>query len=295
MKIKNKFSKTVLIALCCVIMTTSCDKDFEDPSISSEILKKELKLGEVLIEMSYDMITSQDFETDFSKLSSLDLSNMNPRNEKQHIKMQLFESGQTSLTIEELDFKQKIKIKHKILPDNSPKIIKTEIIGNSAKFYDMNGKLISQAPMSLPNQHELAERIKKMGAKISSEDVNKTVAAIQGQQFIDDLDALINNTAKNGVRVLEQGKNHITIRMPKDNLDNETVLLVDKGINKIVGSRVYNRDNELLESTFFRYSKEDNQFLNAIRKEVKTELPSGKKINTIINTRFENYKFNLNI
>lgn len=295
MKIINKFSKTVFLALSSVIIITSCDRDFEDPSINTDISKKEVKSGMVLLEMSYDIATSQDFETTSSKFSSLDLANMNPRNEKQHIEMQLLESGQMNLTIEELDFKEKIDIKHKVLPDNSPKIVKTEINRNSAKFYNANGKLISQAPMDMPNQYKLVERIKNMGSKISKEEINKTIAAIQGQQFIDDLDALRNNASENGVKILEQGENHVTMRMPKDDLKNETVLLVDKGNKKIVGSRIYNSGNELLESTFFGYGNDDYQFLNAIRKEVNIELPSGKTTNTFINTKFDNYKFNLNI
>ena len=55
--------------------------------------------------------------------------------------MELFESGQLDITIEELDFSEKIRNPHKILPDDSPKIVKTVISGNTIKFYDANGKL----------------------------------------------------------------------------------------------------------------------------------------------------------
>lgn len=88
------------------------------------------------MEIAYEMTTSRDYDVIPVKISDLDLSTLNPSNEKQYVTMELFESGQMNITIEERDFKQKTKNPHKILPDTSPKIVKTVISGNSISFYD---------------------------------------------------------------------------------------------------------------------------------------------------------------
>ena len=234
MKINNKIYKLFGIVFLSVLFLTSCDQDFEEFTNDSSEANKRGNFGGVLMDISFDIKTSQDFEITSLKLSSLDLASMNPSSEKQHIEMQLFENGQMNLIIEELDFERKIKIRHKILPDDSPKIVRTEIIGGMASFYDKNGELISTTPIDIPTQIEIVNKIKKLGNKFSREDVNNTLAAIQGQQFIDDLEELTKNASKNGVQVIEQGQNYVTLRMSQKHIDprieEEVVYLVDKNI-----------------------------------------------------------------
>lgn len=181
----------------------------------------------------------------------------------------------------------------------APKTVRTEIIGGIASFYDKNGELLGTASINLPNQLETVDRIKKLGVKFSTRDVNKTMAAIQGQQFVDDLEELIKNAAKNGVQVLEQGENHVTMRMSQRHInpriEEEVVLLIDKKMNRVVGNRVYDVNNELLQTTFFEYSKGEEKYLNAIKQEQKVRLPSGKEVKMVANTKISNFKFNLNI
>lgn len=103
-----------------IVFLTSCDQDFEELTDEASKADKRGNHGGVLMDMSFDIKTSQDFEITSSKLSSLDLASMNTKSEKQHIQMQLFENGQMNLIIEELNFEIKIKIHHKTLPDDSP-------------------------------------------------------------------------------------------------------------------------------------------------------------------------------
>jgi len=299
MKKNSIIYKSLGILLLSAIFLTSCDENFEE--FTNESSKADIgeNFGKALLDISYDMQTSQDYDVESLKLSSLDLAAMNPKSEKQHIQMQLFENGQMNLTIEELDFERKIKILHKILPDDSPKIVRTEIIGGMSSFYDKNGILISMTPIDLPNQLEMVNKIKTLGNKFSREDLNNTMAAIQGQQLIDDLEELTKNASKYGVRIMEQGQNYVTLRMSQKHIDSrieeEVVYLVDKNLNRIVGNRIYSADNRLLQTTFFGYSKDEEKYLNAIRLEQKVALPSGKEVNSVTQTKIGSLKFNLNI
>ncbi len=295
---KNIQIKMLLIFLFTLLVTISCTEDFNEIPNEKENISSR-KSGKALMEISYEITTTRDYDIIPVKISSLDLSTLNPSNEKQHVTMQLFESGQMNITIEEIDFKHKIKSPHKILPDTSPKIIKTVISGNSISFYDKNGKLLNTESFPIPNHIETVNKIKEIGTKFSAEDINRTIATMQGQQFIDDLEAFIKNAPKNGIQVMEQGKNHVTLRMSYKQFDprikEETVLLIDKRLNKMVGTRIYSENNELLQSTFFGYSKGEVKSLNAIKIEQKIMLPSGKSIKMISNSKIDNLTFNLNI
>ena len=296
MKISIKLLGIIYLS---ILLLTSCNENFEEFTDMSSKDDSSKNFGKAILDISYDVKTSQDYDVESQKLPSLDLATMNPKSEKQHIHMQLFENGQMSLTIEELDFERKINVRHKTIPDDSPKIVKTEIIGGMASFYDKKGELISKTPIDLPNQIEIVNKIKKLGNNFSSEDVNNTLAILQGQQLVDNLDELTKNASKYGVRILEQGENYITLRMSQKHIDprieEEVVLLIDKNINRIVGNRIYSANNKLLQTTFFGYSNDEDKVLNTIRLEQNIPLPSGKEINSITLSKIDDFKFNLNI
>ena len=100
MKINNKIYKLFGIVFLSVLFLTSCDQDFEEFTNDSSEANKRGNFGGVLMDISFDIKTSQDFEITSLKLSSLDLASMNPSSEKQHIEMQLFENGQMNLIID---------------------------------------------------------------------------------------------------------------------------------------------------------------------------------------------------
>lgn len=275
----------------------SCNKEFnetKDPNSPNT----EKVTGERIMNISYDIYTVRDYETDFSKLSDLELSSVNPSEEKQHVEMTLLESGQMNIVISNVDFKKHINIPHKTLPDDSPKIVKTEIIGNIVKFYDINGKVLGTENIPIPNHSETVKKIKEIGAKFSAEDINNTIATMQGQQFIENLEEYIANAAQNGVEVIEQGKNHVTLRSNFSNIDpsmqGASVLLIDKSINKLVGTRIYDENDKLVQTVFYGYNRGEVQSMNAIKVEQMEQLPTGKEVKMISLSKIENLKFNLN-
>jgi hypothetical protein len=147
----------VIIFFLVTLFTISCNNEYL--YIPDSNIKNTTK---ALLEVSYKMTTTRDYETNSNITSSLDLAILNPSSEKQEIKMELFESGQLDITIEEVDFSKKIKNPHKILPDNSPKIVKTVISGSTVKFYDANGTLLGTENIPIPNHSNLVKTIKTL-------------------------------------------------------------------------------------------------------------------------------------
>jgi hypothetical protein len=292
---KNKLVFKILSILIMTSFLMSCSEEFNEIQSSNQKLKR---LNKPLMDISYEITTSISYDIIAENLSDLDLSSVNPSNEKQKVTMKLLDNGQVNMTIEDLDFKQKIKISHKILPDTSSKITKTVIIGNSANFYNKSGDLLSSENIPIPNQMELVNKIKKLGNNFSEEDINETIATMQGQQFIENLDEFINNPSNN-IQVLEQGNSFITIRMSLSDIDprmtGTTVLLVDKNKSKLVGTRIYSEENKLLQSTLYGYNKGEIKSLNAIQVKQPFLLPSGKETTIITLSKIENLTFNLNI
>ncbi len=254
------------------------------------------------------MTTTRDYEINSTAMSSLDLSTLNPSSEKQEIKMELFESGQLDITIKEVGFSKKIRNPHKILPDDSPKIVKTVISGNTIKFYDANGKLLSTENIPIPNHSDLVKTIKDIGKDFTPEDINDVITTMQGHHLIDNLEEFIKNLEEENnhlqkssgspITIIEQGDNYVTLRMPLNNIEpamsQESVLLIDKTLNKIVGTRIYS-NNQLLQSTFFGYNKGKVQSLNAIKTIQKIQLVSGNEIDMISYSKIDDMEFNLNL
>jgi hypothetical protein len=300
---KTRLQKFIIFFIATTFLV-SCHEDYINTSQVSNIENS----AKALLEISYKMITTRDYEINSTAMSSLDLSTLNPSSEKQEIKMELFESGQLDITIEEVDFSKKIRNPHKILPDDSPKIVKTVISGNTIKFYDANGKLLSTENIPIPNHSDLVKTIKDIGKDFTQKDINETIATMQGHHLIDNLEDFIKNLEEENnhlqkssgspITIIEQGDNYVTLRMPLNNIEpamsQESVLLIDKTLNKIVGTRIYS-NNQLLQSTFFGYNKGEVQSLNAIKTIQKIQLLSGNEIDMISYSKIDDMEFNLNL
>lgn len=266
-----------------------------DANIAADNLDPNKKL----IEISYDIKTNRDFEIAFSGLTELELSYLNPSEEKQHVSMTIMQSGQVNLTSTVLEFEKKIVLKNENLPDNTPPIVRTEIIDGNVSFYGKDGALIRSEKIDVPNQKDLVTKILEAGSKFTAVEINKTIATMQGQQFIDNLTEFTRTIAQNGGTVLEQGSYFVTIRMPFASVDTRlqgaTVLLIDKTQNRMVGLRNYDANNVLLQSVFFGYEKGEVKSLNAIRVQEKIAISPEKTVDMITNSKIENLVFKINL
>jgi hypothetical protein len=251
------------------------------------------------MELSYDIKTSRDFDLGSDNYSNLELAHMNPSNEKQHVSIFLLENGQMNITIENLDFKEKIKMPHKLKIDKSRQIVKTVIIGNSINFYTRSGKLLKTSTIELPNNSDLVVKLKSISHKLAINKINQSIASLQGQQYIDNLEEFISNAKQHGAQVLSEDNNHMKIRMLMKNLDpridKEVEVVIDKRINKMISSSIYDKENKLIQKTSFGYSTGEQHYLNAIRKEHKVNFPTGKIVKKIMLSKIDNFKFKLNV
>ncbi len=77
-------------------------------------------------------------------------------------------------------------------------------------------------------------------------------------------------------------------------LTKETVTLIDKSLERIVGTKLYDVNNKLIQSILFWYDIETHS-LKGIRMEEDLKLPSGQLIKKVTTTKIDNliYKINL--
>jgi len=288
---------SLLFLLFISLINTSCEDGFEaNNTIDTKSIDKTNK---PILSVSYTVTSTIDYDMPPYNLTEFEMSYLNPSSEQNKISFDLFDDGSTNMIIEKQHFEKEIKIPNHILPDDRPEIIKTVVSGNTMTLYDANGKIRGTQNIPIPNQIELVNKIKKIGKNYTANEINQTIATMQGTQFIDNLNDFIANASANNVQIIEQGDNYVTLRMSLSlvdpNLDQDCVLLIDKSNNRLVGNRIYSMDNKLLQTTYFGYNTGEVQSINAIKTIQKITLPSGFEVDQITLEKIDNFKFNLNI
>lgn len=288
----------ILIPLVLVVLfEQSCSK--KPDNFKTNRGEKVLMKTNALMHISYQVTAQRNFDVNPATLGNLDLSEINPRNERQNVSLELLPDGQINMTIESLDWDKKTVIPHHVLPNPEPQIKKTVITHNTAYFYDKNGQLLATEHIDLPNLVKLANQIKEIGDNYTAEQINKVISTLQGQSLAAHWDEYIQNAAENNVQITDRGNGLITVSVPFGNMEpgmEETaVLLVDKIRNKLLGFRIYDTSNNLLQSVLFAYNKGDIEYLKAIRVVQPFRLPSGNTINMITLYKIDNFHIELNI
>jgi len=273
---------------------TSCEKDIRE-DVNTDNASASRMSNKALMSTSYTITTSQSFDNVPNALSNLDLANLNPSTEKQHVSLDLFEDGSINATIEKLGFKNKVAVLHKALPNDVPPIVKTVIRGGQATFYDTNGKEVGKRQIQIENKIAIVKKIKSLKDKFSIDDINATVASFQGQRFIDNLEEFIRTAPTNNITVSNEGNGLLKLKFPPSENGNVAIILVDKDKNRMMGNEIYNAKNELLQRVLFAYNTGEVKSIKAIRTTQPFILPSGKKVNSRTLSHIENFKFNLNI
>lgn len=214
--------------------------------------------------------------------------------------MELYEDGTFNMDIDVATPENKIDIPHKTLPSDLPQLVHTQIRNKSISFYDKDMKLVQTTTIDLPDMHETIAGIKKLGDEYSQDEINQTIATMQGHPYLHKLDEFIAQApTKEGITVLEQGETYATIRVDMMAMDNKStydvVYLMDRIRNKIAGQRIYDKDDKITQTSYYGYNNGKQQYLNAIKTEQNYELPTGNQIKMVSNSYIDNYQININL
>ncbi len=287
---KNK--ALILIPLLMLIAFISFSYK-SNPDANTPADRIALQKGQPIATMSYTTLTSTIYQAEARNFSKLDIATMTPINEKQHIDMKLFENGEMELSVQELTHPNKIDLKHKTLPNDVPDIMKTETKDGMIKFYDKDNRLIHSQEFELPNQIEMVNKLKSIGKDYSPEMMKNMTESQYGKLFMDNLNELLKNPSKEGVKVTSQNEKFVTLRKPTGERGQESVTLVNKEKKRVVGSRIY-QDNELVMSMYYGYDSKTSR-VNATKQLMKVALPSGSEVNQEVNTIITDYQFDINL
>lgn len=262
--------------------------------------------GRGLLSLSWDSVVSTDYQGDLSSLNSYSMSSMNPSEEKQKVEFVLHESGEAELTIFHSSKNEGIKIPHEDLPDDRPDIKKTVIFGGKISLFDGAGTLISSESIDRLDYSNLISDIKKIKSENSQEEISKALKSFQSQFFEANLKGFLEEIKGNKpvvrqieeFQILEENETYVTIRVemnPSESSQPGTnVLLIDKDKNRLVANRLYDRSDEVAQTTYYGYAKGQIEALDAIRIEEPFLVEEGAEITKVTLTKLSNLNISLN-
>jgi hypothetical protein len=254
----------------------------------------------VILEISYDMeVTTQYHQSDRGDYSALDLASVAPRVNRNQVNLKLYEDGQVYMVTEKKDVRNPISIPHSSLPSQEPEVTKTILNRNTLTLYTGNGDVYASVPFEMPSQIKMVNEIKRIGEIHSKNAINEIIAGMQGQQLLYKLEEYISDATKSGIVVETKNEHFVAYRVPLSHYDptnkNETVILVDRKLNRLAGTKLYSNTGELLMTTLYGYGPAEKPYLTAIKQVTTATLPSGKQIAEETYTRFEDMVVNVNV
>lgn len=110
--VRNKMPRFILGF---ALLASACNQDFGKSFSESG---EDLSISNGLLHISFEALSSTDYEGDLDRLDYQILSSINPHEEMQRISFVLHENGESDLVIENVDFSEGIKIPHEDLPDD---------------------------------------------------------------------------------------------------------------------------------------------------------------------------------
>jgi hypothetical protein len=288
------------LSLVFVLLCSSCKRDIQDV-LTDSLVNSPLRAAKVsnsLLELSYELTTYVDYKADFEKLSSLDLTHLNPKAEKQRVEMTLLPNGEIRMITENLNLEKPINLPHQTVPSDIPEIKRSEIIGSRISFYDVNGKLVGNEEFKTPKQTQLVDEIKKMKNHSSEEEIAEAIATMQGQVFIRNMQTFLTEARIQGAFVLE-GERYVTVRQDLAkmgiNQQGSCVTLIDMQQGKILGYTIYDEKENMIQKTYYRYHKKGVRSIANIQTEEIFQLPSGIEVSKITQLNFDNLVYKLNL
>lgn len=298
-----KSVKILVFLLGLMFLIGSCNQEF-DKSYSSQDLEV-VKLNG-LINISFDALSSTDYEGDFSNLDNLDFSYLNPKEEKQRINFVLHESGEADLVVEHIDFSEGLKIPHEDLPDDRPSIKKTVISGGFISFYDLNETLLGKERIDRLDFSTYVSEILELKKNNSRDDINLAIRKFQSAFFknrlLDFIIEVRQNSpilkSSNAFQIIEENENTVTFNIDLGQIEQgqqgRSLAVVDKTKNRLIADRTFDEFGQIIQTTYYGYSSDDIEFLDAIRTEVPIITDSDNELLLVTCVKISNFSFDLN-
>ncbi|MGY6521327.1 MAG: hypothetical protein ACXIUD_06330 [Mongoliitalea sp.] len=259
-----------------------------------------------LLQVSWESVISTDYQGNLDALNENSLSSMNPSEEKQRVEFILYETGEAQLTIEHLSQNEGIKIPHEDLPDDRSPVKKTIIYGGEISWYDGSGALLGTETMDRLDYSTWISDIKQIKDTNSKEDINKALRNFQSQFFKANLEKFLENIKANNpivreieqFQILEENETYVTIRLDLAQFEpgqtGINVMLIDKDKNRMVANRIYTESNEILQTTYYGYTKGDSEALDAIRVEEPLILEGQIELTKVTLNKISNLNISIN-
>ncbi len=286
------------------LLVSSCNQDFGKSYSESG---GDLSLSNGLLNISFEVLSSTDYEGDFDRLDYQVLSSMNPHEEMQRVNFVLNESGESDLVIENVDFSEGIKIPHQDLPDDRPSVKKILISGGFISTYDNSGNLLGKESIDRLDFTSLLSDIKEIKNNNSKEDIYKAVNKFQSVFFKNRLIDFIETVKKNKSPILKTSQtyqiveeNDATVTFSVDlsqieqGQQGRSLIVVNKIKNRLIADRTFDDFNQMVQTTYYGYSSGELEVLDAIRTEQPIKIGSDNEISKITCTKISNFSLNLN-
>jgi hypothetical protein len=209
--------------------------------------------------------------------------------------MTLKRNGAVKLTTEILPSKNNFNVAHQTLPNDLPKVVKTELDNGEMKLFDINGHLIRTITGQSIDMPFVADQMSELLLKMDSDgiDISNFLACIRSDVPFDLLEDII-LSEPDDVNVQKVNDDIYTIRMeiPSEIAVPETEYVVNiADINKklLLASRLYDEDGVIKQCMMYQY---DDCILKGFRQEVHQELPDCEKATLLTFAEISNLNFN---
>ncbi len=288
-------STRVLAFLLVAFMVSFCSKTElgDSPTTANKVNLP----GLAHVSFDAEVLNFQEVQ-DPSKASALQLIGAAPKAERSKIELDVYDDGSSSWMITKQEPKHDVAQHHLTPPDPSPQTYTTRIDrAGMGYFYDKNGTFLRQHPVPLPSYKAIADAI--------IADPKASFGAV-GIPSTARLQKYLKQATNAGAIVQDLGNGLTSVRVTNTTASNAaaktasadqttSVDIIDTNLNLIMGSTLYDSNQEVLSKAFYSYKFDnDKASPEAIYQEVWNTDASGKKVKTISNTYFYQFSATVN-
>lgn len=217
-----------------------------------------------------------------------------PLSEKYKVIMTVDETGKVELEIERKNPPVTWETPNNVLSNNFPTPHKSVYKNGQLVVYSKTGNKIAETPMEPLDASELASLIRNLKTKHATSVINQAILNMQTQNFRTELDSMLLFPEIYDVRVNDLGADISSITIPEGSNGafpdyGDLVLLIHRGRNLLLASKLYDKNGETLMTMMMRYDAGPTPVLRAIKQEVLDVLPSGKRTVMESNSTFSNF------